>query len=297
MRPDGSFLIPNVPAGDYYVSARWGRGGPNAGREGGYVPVTVNGDEVSVTIQTNAGATVSGRVVIEGTPPAQAGAPGSAGRQGQTRVTARPSEQYAAGFSGGDSSSGTVRPDGTFTLTGLRGPIQFSATGGRAALKAIRRGAADIGGQPVELLGTERIDDLVVVMTYDTGAIQGVIEDEGDQATAGAAALIVPDDPDKWNPGSPFLRTVRVSPASPGGTPFAAATPGVATTTAPSSDSGAGVFQLAQLPPGRYLVVAFADGEAPAMPDRATVERLRQLGATVTVDAGQTATVKVKAIR
>ena len=239
VRPDGTFLIPNVPAGDYYVSAIWGRGGgPNAVREGGFVPITVNGDEVSVTIQTNTGATVSGRVVLEGTPPAQAGAPGSAGRPGQVRVMARPtSEQYAAGFSGGEQSptSGAVRPDGTFTLSGLRGPLQFTAMGGRAALKEIRRGATDISGQPVELLGTERIDDLVVVMTYDTGGIEGVIEDEGDKPISDAAALIVPDDPDKWNAGSPFVRIARVSPSSPGGTPFTAATPGVTTTTAPAS--------------------------------------------------------------
>ncbi len=86
VRPDGTFLIQNVPAGDYYVSASISRGGgPNASREAGYLPVTVNGEEVSVTIQTNVGATVSGRVVLEGAaPPAQSAGQG-AGAAGRGR--------------------------------------------------------------------------------------------------------------------------------------------------------------------------------------------------------------------
>ncbi len=182
-----------------------------------------------------------------------------------------------------------MRPDGTFTLTGLRGPLLFTATAGRAALKEVRRGASDISGQPLELLGTERIDDLVVVMTYDTGAIDAVLNDEGDSPVTDAVALVVPEDPDKWS--SPFIRTARAASASAG----ASATPG--TPTAQATARGTAGLQLANLPAGRYLVMAFADGLVPTLPDRSTIERLREFATTVTVDAGQTATVKVKAIR
>jgi hypothetical protein len=298
IRPDGTFLIPNVPAGDYYVYAATSPGrAQNAVREAGYAPVTVNGEEVPVVIQTNVGATVSGRVVLEGTPPAQAGAPGSTGRQGQIRVTARPASDVARTFPTGDQSSATVRPDGSFTLTGLRGPTQFSATSGRAALKEVRRGASDISGHPLELLGTERVDDLVIVMTYDTGGIQGSVEDDSDQPMPDAVTLVFPDDPDKWNAVSPFIRTARVAAAARDGASLAGATPGVVATTAASSVAGAAGFQVAMLPPGRYVVATFADGGVPSAPDRATLERLRELGSAVTVEAGQTATVKVKAIR
>jgi hypothetical protein len=42
---------------------------------------------------------------------------------------------------------------------GVRGPVQIGAQGGRAALESVTRGGRDISGQPLELLGTERIDD------------------------------------------------------------------------------------------------------------------------------------------
>ena len=113
MRQDGTFHILNVPAGDYYVSAMLVRGtGQAASREGGYLPISVNGDEVSVSIQTNTGATISGRVVVEGTPPAQAGTPGAAGRQAATRVMARSASDgtFANAFSTGDTSATSGRP-------------------------------------------------------------------------------------------------------------------------------------------------------------------------------------------
>jgi hypothetical protein len=301
MRSDGTFVVSNVPAGEYYVSAMLVRGsGPNALREGAYVPVTVNGDEVAVTLQTNLGATVLGRVVVEGTPPAQTG-PGSAGRPAAMRVMARVGSDgvYAQAFSMGDTSpaSGAVRADGSFTLTGVRGPVQVMGTGARAALKAVRRGAFDISGQPLELLGTERIDDVVVVMTYDTGGIQGTVAGDSDETLSAASVLVVPDDPDKWNAGSPFVRQARVTAGGPGGTGSAAASrPGASTAVQPVGD-GPAAFQLTQLPPGRYVVMGFADGTSVGTPDRQSIEHWRESGTVVTVDVGQTATVKVKAIK
>jgi hypothetical protein len=302
MRPDGTFLITNVPAGDYYLSATMMRGsGPNAAREGAYVPVAVNGDEVSVSLQTNTGATISGRVVMEGTPPAQSGNPGATIRPPTIRVLARPVNDgaYSQAFSGGDSgpNSGSVRPDGTFTLTGVRGPIQLQAAGGRAALEAVRRGAHDVSGQPIELQGTERIDDAVIVMTYDIGGIQGTVVDESDEPLASATVLVVPDDPDKWNTGSPFVRTGSVRPGGPGGSAASAATPGASTAGQPASGQGASTFQMTQLPPGRYIVIGVADASAIGTPDRQLIEQWRGEGTTVLVDAGQTAVVRVRGIK
>jgi len=71
LQQDGTFAIRNVPPGDYYLSATLFRGqGRDAYREGAFVPITVNGDDVSVDLHTNTGATVSGTVVFEGQPPA-----------------------------------------------------------------------------------------------------------------------------------------------------------------------------------------------------------------------------------
>jgi hypothetical protein len=302
MRQDGSLFIANVPAGEYYVSATLVRGtGPNSLREGAYVPVTVNGDEVAISIQTNPGATLSGRVVVEGAPPAQSGTPGAASRPAAMRVMTRSASDgaYASAFTGGDGSanSGIVKPDGTFTLTGIRGPVQITGSGARAALKAVRRGAIDISGQPIELAGTERIDDIMVVMTYDTGGIQGTVVGDSDEPLSGAAVLVVPEDPDKWNPGSPFVRTGRMTASGPGGSGTAsAALPGVSTVGQPAGD-GTEAFQFSLLPPGRYIVIGVADASSIGTPDRQLIEQWKGEGTVVTVDAGQTATVKVKALK
>jgi hypothetical protein len=298
-RSDGTFLFPNVPAGDYYVSATLIRGtGTYALREGGYVPVSVSGNEVGVTIQTNFGARISGRVIFEGSPLAQAGVPGDVARQispVQVVIQSASTAQFVPAFTV-DSSPGAVRPDGTFTLTGVRGPVQIAASGARAALKSVTRGGRDIIRQPLELLGTERIDDAVIVMTYDTGSLRGVVAGDEDEALPEASVLVVPDDPDTWSPGSPFVRTPRVVPSEPGGTAPAASTPG-AVTAGQTPETGPGSFHLDLLAPGRYVVIAFADGWAAAGADRASIERWREMGTVVTVDAGQTAAVKVRAIK
>jgi hypothetical protein len=305
VQPDGSFVLTGVPAGDYFVSVTMVRGaGQSAVREAAYVPVTVNGDEVSVTLQANTGATVSGRIVLEGAPPPSGGPGGVAapGRNAAPRVFVRQAisgdGQYVTAFSTGNSNSVNVRPDRTFTLTGLRGPIQLSATGARTALKSVTRGARDVSGQVMELTGTERIDDVVITLTYETGGIQGVVACDEQEAASTISILIYPDDPDRWGTGTPFLRLVRPGTGPTGGqTPGGAAVPGLAQTLPLPAEPGMVPFQFPTMAPGRYVVVAFVDPSIGNQTERQTLERWRDLGKVVTVDAGQTATVRVTAVR
>ena len=303
IRPDGTFLIPNVPAGDYFVSTGplSSASGSTAPREGGFSPVTVSGDDVSTTIEMNRGATVSGRVTVEGIRQTQPAGPGSTGPRGQIRVRPQPAMDglFSAELLVGDQSdtSGIVRPDGTFMLTGVRGQLHLLAAGGGAVMKEVRRGAQDISGQPLELSGTERIDDVLIVMTYETGQIDAIVEDETSETLEGAAILVVPDDPKTWNLGSPFLRTSRARAVETSATSSGAAAPGVETTAIAQPRSGRVTFQVSALPPGRYLVFVFADEPVGANLDRGAIERLRELGVVATVEAGQTATLKVPAIR
>jgi hypothetical protein len=181
-------------------------------------------------------------------------------------------------------------------VTGLRGPIQISAAAARAALKSVTRDGHDISGQVVELLGTERIDDVVITMTYDTGDIQGVIAAGPEESLSEASVVAYPDEPGKWNVGTPFVRSARLTGNTPGGSGARSAAPGVATTSQPLP-AGSASFQISGLAPGRYVVVAFADGSGTGNPDPQLLERWRELGKVVTVDAGQTATVKVTPVR
>ena len=156
----------------------------------------MDGDDVVVHIQTNTGATVSGRVVIEGAKPA--GGWAVAGMTGQTRasvsmrmVDAEFSAPYC--FGGGPVNVGE---DLTFRFTGLRGALVPMAFVPGTALKSVTRGASDITATGLTLRGTESIDDITITVTTDTGAIDGpVTTAAGDPA--GAWIVVIPEDPSK----------------------------------------------------------------------------------------------------
>ena len=310
---DGRFVIRNVPPGDYYLSASSYRGqGPQTLREGAFVPITVNGDDVTMDIRTNKGATVSGRVVFEGEPPASRpgvmllnGAPAP-----RVSISARPQ------FSGPQAppvSSGpgvpTVRDDDTFELTGLRGSVLLVASAGNAVLKAILRAGEDVTGKPMELNGTEQIEDVVVVLSYDTGSLEGLVVDgKGAPAAAPDRTVVVvyPDDAAHWYEGSPFVRMTSVmteanlrqmptrpssTPSAPGGLPAALTPAQEALRWTPVP----GGFFLPRLLPGRYLVVVSDDNTAsPFSFDREMLERLKARAASVTVRTGEKSRVEVK---
>ena len=211
---DGTFVISNVPPGRYLVWANVRQGDrltwPTA--EAAFEPVTVDGDDVVVHIQTNTGATVSGRVVIEGAKPA--GGWAVAGMTGRARasVSVRMVDaEFSAPYNGGGPVN--VGEDLTFQFTGLRGALVPMALVPGTALKSVTRGASDITATGLTLKGTESIDDIAITVTTDTGAIDGrVTTAAGDPA--GAWIVVIPDDPSKRFPGSPFVRVARSRPAA-----------------------------------------------------------------------------------
>ena len=180
-------------------------------------------------------------------------------------------------------------------MTGVRGPIQIAAVAAQAALKSVTRGGRDISGQVLELLGTERVDDVVITLTYETGGIQGVVEAEPEESLSAATVVVYPDEPGKWNVGTPFVRSARLAGSGPGRSAASSAAPGSPTTAQ-------------ALPPGPassrcpvWLRAATSWSRSPrkwrGSVDPQTLERWRESGKMVTVDAGQTATVKVTRVR
>jgi len=313
VQKDGRFTIGNVPPGDYYVSATLFRGsGRDAYREGGFVPVSVNGDDVTVDVRTNTGATMSGTVVFEGQPPA--------GGTGVVLLNGTPAPRvsiYARPHLGGMQLPGTsfgpgpatVGDDNTFELAGLRGSVTLSANAGVALFKALLRGGEDVTGKPFELKGTERIDDLVVVLTHDTGALEGTVADAQGRAPAERTFVVIfPDDATRWFEGTPFVRTAAVMTEAnlqqrpPRSAPLESPAPGVSPRPiTPAQEMMrwtpvAGGFFLPRLLPGRYLV-ATSDGPSAGGSsfDREALEKLRARAVRVTVNAGEKSKVQVPA--
>ena len=299
IRPDGTFMIGEVPPGEYYVVASTSSGeGPNAPREGAYLPVDVNGGDVSVDIRTNSGATVRGHVLIEGTPPPISPAAAALGRGGVPQVTvqARPSSPGSSLSMVMSQRPAIAAEDGTFELTGLRGPVLLTAYGPRMALRSVTRGGQDLTASPLEFKGTEKISAVTVTLTYDVGTLEGMVTNDKGEPVSGGMVLVFPADDSRWFIGSPFIHiysSMQEMPAS-ARPPTTSATPGML--PAGRGPRVPGSFVSSGLLPGAYLVLAFEAGNRPPT-DRETLHKLREQAATATVMAGSTASVQVRAVK
>jgi hypothetical protein len=298
VRPDGSFTVADIPPGDYYLHATLsGIAGLQGPREGAYVPVTVNGDDQTINIRTNLGATVAGRVVVEGReiaplPPVVRMVPAALVRMS---VNARPVNTGAAMPGFAIPTPAPVAEDGTFELTGLRGQMRLTLDGRPlTALKSVMKDGKDLLIEPLELRGTERIRDVVITVTRQVGRVEGTVTDSrGEPATAWV--VVFPEDERTWYENSPFIATTRSMANPPPAAPAATGSqqPG---TIAPSSRAGR--FTTSMLLPGRYAVAALAPATdlSPRRFDRELLTSLRAHATSVVVTAGETTTVYLTTI-
>ena len=303
-RPDGTWVSGDVPPGDYYVVAQQIIGdGPNAINEGAVVPVSVNGDDVAVSVQLNRGATVSGKVVVEGKLPEATTTLSVDGRpptQARVVVSARQATNFTNAYMPGTSSGRPepMRDDGTFELTGLRGTFRLMASGSRAVLKSARQGGRDILETPLELTGTENITDVELVLTTEVGSIDTTVTNAKGEPAAGAYVIIFSDDATRWFEASPYVRQSRTSSGTTGILSSSAATPASGPGT-PAANAEPGHVIIRTLIPGRYGVIALESGAGISGPayDSEALEKVRSRATFVTVATGETATVQLQTVK
>jgi hypothetical protein len=273
---DGQLVFSDVPPGDYYliVSTSYRQ------EEAAYVNVKVDGD-VTLKVQTNSGARVSGRFVIQGLPrDTNSGRP----LPHVDVTTTRPPGKYGPSY----AKEPLAHPQGTdrFELTGLRGPMVLHASMGGALLVSISRaGGEDLAGKPIHFTGTEIIDDLLVVFTNEKAEVEvtltGLREPEDPE---NVLVMLFSEDPARWHAGSVHTAIqatteMPVQPAAGGG---AVRRPGRAFT-----------FRLGSVVPGRYLIAAVPSPGVMYPTEPAILERLRPHAVPVTLVAGETAKVEV----
>ena len=268
---DGRFLFAEIPPGPYYliVSTSYRR------EEAAYVDITVDAD-VTLKVQTNAGARISGRIVLQGPPRNPA-----SGALGKVAVTAsRPLGKNGPSY----TKEPLPRQDATdtFELTGLRGPMVLHAEMPGASLVSIRRaGGEDLAGRPVVFTGTETLDDLLVVFTTERAEVEvtltGLREPEDPESVL---VMLFAEDPARWHAGSLHYTSIEASAEMPlqrGGRTFS--------------------FRLGPVVPGRYLVAAVPSPGVMFPTEPAILERLRPIAVPVTVVAGATAKADVRVSR
>jgi len=276
--PDGAFTIPNVAPGDYLVDVRPrpqpvnnGPGGPRANvgasmadAEFASVPVSVDGDVTGLHIVTGKGASISGRVVFEGTPP---------GRGLRVRVVAQLADpQRAIGLPGANQEEGIVDADGTFELTHITGPVflrvtLMGANGGPAPTqinfmtKSVIVDGADVADVPFDPTRRGRVANVTLVLTDKVTDIGGVVTDGHGSLVESTTVMIVPEDLPAGVSPQRFQRILR-------------------------SDRE-GKFSVRGMPPGRYIAIAATSIDAGQQYDPSLAQRVRQRGHTFSVREGE----------
>jgi sarcosine oxidase gamma subunit len=191
----GVFTARGLTPGEYVirVTARHATGaGEPAPRVEGYSPLRVESGDVSgLTVTVSPGASVKGRVVVEG---------GSrpAGRLIVKMRRAMDAQRIYQSMPAGAS----VREDGTFELHRLFGPQAFGVEPLPAGwvVEAVRYRGADIVDVPVELATVTDPKELEIVLTRRSAQLSVRVVDEQGRPAVGQVVLM-PADPRRWRAG------------------------------------------------------------------------------------------------
>jgi carboxypeptidase family protein len=260
---DGTFVFDDIMPGQYALvvatSSRL--------EEAAYVDVTVADKDLSLNVQTNTGARVSGRVLVDGVP--LTGVEGV----GFVSVWAHRSWQHL-GMSYAEVPRAEVRGTDRFELRGLRGPMVIEADSGVGTLVSIKRAGRIIAGNALDLIGTETIDDVVIEFTRQIARLEVAVTGTGAVDPEPVFLVLFSDDPSLWAQGHVEYTRATVPPKS----------------GERRADSR---ITLPSMVPGRYRVIAIPDPEISFPEDTAILEKLRPLATLVTLVDGQTVKINI----
>ena len=265
--PDGSFSLSNVAPGDYVLNVQpMNRGGAGPGPvEAGTLAITVGGaDLLNLRVTTSPGATVTGRVVFEGTARREGG-----GLNGQVRVFPQTTGQGLPFISSFGIESGVVAEDGSFELKGVRGQVLFRVGAGQAwTVKSVSHEGVDITDTATDMTGADGLQGLTIVLTDKLTTVSGQVLDARGRALKEYLVVVQPVEPKSPVALTRYLRTIG-----------------------PDSD---GRYQARGLPPGEYYATAIDGLEQGRhfVPD--VQARLRDTARRFTVREGETVSLDLR---
>jgi hypothetical protein len=286
---DGSFDIKGVAPGEYNLTAT-GRDA-NGQEYTGRTRITVaNQDVANLAVTLRAGVEVSGKILLDGTPPQQfkmtnlrvslLGSEAPWGNVGNLLVAAggargaRGGEAGRGGnalamLAGGQAATTQVAEDGSFTLSNV-GAMEY-----RVLVTGLPQGAYVQAGRIESkdaLNGPFTVDSsgtlLQLQLGFSTGRVSGVVSDERKAPVAGVQAVLVPDETRRGRSDAYF------------------------TTTSDAS----GQFTFNNVPPGRYKLFAWEDVPSGAYQYPDFLREYEDRGQSVTVNANGAVTADVRLI-
>lgn len=270
-RDDGRFVFEDVAPGNYYLVLTTSA----SMEEAAYVNMTIDGQDVSLRVQTNTGARISGRVIVNG----PLSDPTIGALSPKVWLSANPPlEKYGPIYARVPLTES--RETDRFELTGLRGPMVLAAEVAGGALVSIEQAGESIAGKTLEFAGTEVIKDVIVVLTTDVAALDvTVVGTTAPEAPEPIMVVLFSEDRARWHQG--FLQYTSAMASRPPTSEASVAR------DASQPDSGVTQLRMSRMVPGRYLVIAFHDAGVSNPTDARMLEKLRPLAVPITLVAGQ----------
>jgi hypothetical protein len=257
---DGSFMIRNIPPGEYFLEVRpsMGRtsatgGTPAAEPEFASVPLTVGGQDISgLIIMLGTGGTVSGRVVVE---------------NGTLQSAVAPGQPLQVFFSETEPSGGlgatepvVVNASGAFELKGMIGKGTFRATT-MLGIKSVMLEGRDITDTPYEIKAGTHVAGLEITLTKSQTTLSGSVQ-SGLGAAKDYVVVIFPNNLRDGDIPTRFIRILR-----------------------PDQD---GKYLTNGLPPGDYFAIAMEAIDQGEQWDPAFQDRVKPRATNFRLSEGQT---------
>ena len=271
LRTDGTAHFTRLTPGDYVLVVSTGA----ELDEAAYVNVTLGEEDATLEVQTNTGATISGRVLVDGQP---------AGTGAQTSrsiwvSSGPPPGTVGPTYARPQSLRGV--PSDRFVLTGLRGPMMLSAELGGGALVSIQRDGNELAGETLNLQGTEVIEGVVISLTTQVAELEVSVTDTNarDEPTP-VLVVLFPEDPGLWKRGYLAYGHTAASRRLDSASPYRISP-----------------VRLSRIPPGPYLVASIPDVGLSDPTSMGVLTQLRSVAVPVTLHAGARAKVSIPVAR
>ena len=266
----GRFSVPNVAPGDYRIDvesrarmeamARTGSTGigqdfSGPDHQSASVPVSVNGQDVDgVTIQIGRAARLSGKVTVDGMPPAA---------EDVSRATVTVTSTYPGLSATLNAASARVNPDGTFAVTSAAGIRMLRVHGlpDSLFLKSIRARGVDVTDEGLDV-DREDVPDVEIDLTVKPTRVVGTAKDAEGAPLRQFSVIVFPENSRLW---TVMMNRVVVAQAA----------------------SADGTFSVVGLPAGRYFAAAvesLVDGE---WAEPANLEKLRATATSFKLGDGE----------